>query len=30
MTAELDEAYASQVAEGIPLKRLGKPEGWRV
>jgi 3-oxoacyl-[acyl-carrier protein] reductase len=26
MTAELDEAYLAKVTEGIPLKRLGKPE----
>jgi 3-oxoacyl-[acyl-carrier protein] reductase len=26
MTAVLDEAYLSKVSEGIPLKRLGKPE----
>jgi 3-oxoacyl-[acyl-carrier protein] reductase len=26
MTAELDEAYLLKVTEGIPLKRLGKPE----
>jgi 3-oxoacyl-[acyl-carrier protein] reductase len=26
MTAELDEAYLAKVCEGIPLKRLGKPE----
>mmetsp|Transcript_42849 Transcript_42849/g.63570 ORF Transcript_42849/g.63570 Transcript_42849/m.63570 type:complete len:304 (-) Transcript_42849:242-1153(-) len=26
MTAKLDEAYLDKVSEGIPLKRLGKPE----
>jgi len=26
MTAVLDEAYLAKVSEGIPLKRLGKPE----
>lgn len=26
MTAELDAAYLAKVTEGIPLKRLGKPE----
>ena len=26
MTDKLDDAYLAKVAEGIPLKRLGKPE----
>jgi 3-oxoacyl-[acyl-carrier protein] reductase len=26
MTAKLDDAYLEKVSEGIPLKRLGKPE----
>ena len=26
MTAKLSDEYLEQVAEGIPLKRLGKPE----